>query len=62
MPIAMNHTIITGPNIAPTRAVPLYWTRNSAARITTDKGTTYASSTGVIVAGLQSRPARTRPG
>ena len=34
-----NHSIITGPNIAPTRAVPRFCTRNSATRMTTVSGT-----------------------
>ena len=35
-----NHTSMTGPNIAPTLAVPRRWTRNSPTRITTVTGIT----------------------
>src|SRR5437867_3193301 len=42
-----DHTSVTGPKSAPSRAVPRRWTRNSAARITTVAGTTYSTSRGV---------------
>ena len=38
--IATNQTSITGPNTAPTVAVPRFWNRNSSTRIATDAGTT----------------------
>src|SRR5262245_46700439 len=38
--MAVNHTIITGPNIRPTAAVPLRCTRNSTTMITAVIGTT----------------------
>ena len=35
-----NQTSVAGPKIAPTRAVPRFWTRNSAATIAIASGTT----------------------
>ena len=40
-PIAVNQTIITGPNRRPTAAVPWRWTANSATMITAVIGTTH---------------------
>jgi len=47
-----NHSTITGPNSRPMAAVPRYWTRNSAIRITTVIGLTQ----GVKPAPTTSRP------
>jgi hypothetical protein len=39
-PATTNQTSITGPNMPPIRDVPLRWTRNRMARMTTVSGTT----------------------
>ena len=44
-----NHTIITGPNTAPTVPVPVRWMANRAIRITTEIGTTHASAAGATI-------------
>ena len=44
-----NHTTITGPNSAPTRAVPRDWIMNRPTRMTTVIGTTYGSKTCVAI-------------
>ena len=38
--MAMNQSIMIGPNSAATRAVPCDWKANSTTRMTTVKGTT----------------------
>ena len=43
----MNHSRITGPNSRPTVAVPNRCNANSATRIASDTGTTYAFNAGV---------------
>ena len=45
-PIAVNHTIITGPKSEPTRWVPYLWAANSSTMITAVIGTTYWSKEG----------------
>jgi hypothetical protein len=44
--ITANHSTITGPNNAPTFAVPLRWMKKSPIRITSAAGTTMRSSAG----------------
>ena len=45
-PIATNQTIMTGPNIRPTAAVPSRWVANSMTMITAVIGTTRSASDG----------------
>ena len=45
-PIAVNQTIITGPNRRPTAAVPCRWTANSATMMTAVIGTIHSSNVG----------------
>ena len=52
----MNHTTMTGPNMAPTLAVPRDWIRNSPTRITTVITTTYGSNTWVAIASPSTAP------
>jgi hypothetical protein len=44
--IIANQITITGPNTAPTLAVPCFWNRNSRIRIITVAGTTARSMAG----------------
>ncbi len=76
-PITTNHTSMTGPNIAPIRAVPRFCTTKSPTRMTSAIGTTNGRNTGVatsrpsiapstVMAGVimpsaQSRAAPTNP-
>ncbi len=46
-PMVTNQTTITGPNIAPTEAVPRCCTTKSPARMSTDSGTMYGVRAGV---------------
>ncbi len=45
-PSTTNQSIITGPNTAPTRAVPLRWNANNPKTMTSVTGTTYCSKAG----------------
>ncbi len=47
--MVVNQSSITGPNIAPTRAVPALCTENSPTRMPMANGTTYGARTGVTV-------------
>jgi hypothetical protein len=38
--MTMNQTIMTGPNIPPTKEVPLRWIANNSTRIAAVRGTT----------------------
>ena len=51
-----NHNSITGPNSAPTAAVPRRCITNSASSTTTDSGTTNGLSTGVTVSRPSTAP------
>ena len=42
----MNHTAVTGPNTAPTPAVPRLWKANRPIRIPIEMGTIHISSAG----------------
>ena len=45
--IITNQSTIAGPNIAPTRAVPRFWSRNRATRMPSEIGTTNGLRSGV---------------